>query len=123
MHLWYFFLGNLSLGFKELCGIGELTCCQVRPCFQQQQNDKGNVCFESVLVTVGSHFSVLRSQVFCRILGWDFDNGFQVLNSDRQAWRQVPLSLFTSPTLEVFFSYISSLYHVFFISSYRMIKI
>lgn len=68
-----FFLGNLSLGFEELSGV--LAHLPVRPCFQQQQNNKGNLCFESVLITVGSHFSVLRSQVFCRILGRDFDDG------------------------------------------------
>lgn len=74
MHLWYFFLGKFECGLRgaQWCGLAHLP---VRPCFQQQQNNKGNLCFESVLITVGSHFSVLRSQVFCRILGRDFDDG------------------------------------------------
>lgn len=89
MHLWYFFLGKFEFGLRgaQCCGLAHLP---VRLCFQQQQNNKGNLCFESVLITVGSHFSVLQSQVFCRILGRDFDDGYLLVGR-----------FFCVPTLEM----------------------
>lgn len=61
------FLGKFGFQGAQRC---RSTHLPARPCFQQQQNSKGVLCFESTLVIVRSYFSVL----FCRTLALDFDD-------------------------------------------------